>query len=376
MQYSLSDYQYMAEAIALAKKGRFTTTPNPNVGCLIVKNHKIIGRGWHKKAGSGHAEVNALRDLTFEQSSGATAYVTLEPCSHFGRTPPCAQLLIDSGIKKVFVAMLDTNPQVSGKGITMLQQAGIEVQTGLLEQEARCLNLGFFSRIEKKRPYIKVKMACSIDGKVALENGDSQWITGKDARSDVQTHRALSSAVLSTAKTVLMDNATLNVRQQSLNFEYPIDETNTEIRQPIRLILDSKNQITLDKISSLSLFSEQSTIVLFRNKLTNEFAKIDWITEVALDYQSGFDLTALLGWCTSNEINDLWVEAGSTLAASFIEQSIFDELIIYQAPKIMGATAQDVLPLGPFNNMSQIFQLKMTDVTQVGSDLRMTYTIG
>ena len=240
MNFTPEDNKFMALAIDLAKRGKYTVSPNPSVGCVVVKDHTVLAQGWHKKAGTGHAEVNAFAQLTPEQSLGATAYVTLEPCSHYGRTPPCAKLLQDSGVSRVVIAMEDPNPSVAGRGITMLQQAGIQVDVGILEAEARALNLGFLSRMEQKKPYVQVKLASSLDGKTALANGESKWITGEAARSDVQTHRAEACAILSTASTVLADDAALNVRAEQLSFEYPLDETNAEIRQPIKVILDSK----------------------------------------------------------------------------------------------------------------------------------------
>ena len=373
MQYSLTDYRFMSHAIRLAKNGQYTTSPNPNVGCVIVKNNQIIGQGWHKKAGTGHAEVNALADLTIEQSTGATAYVTLEPCSHYGRTPPCAKRLIEAGVKTVFVAMLDTNPQVSGNGVKLLQEADIEVNVGLLEQDARALNLDFFKRMEQKRPFVQVKMASSIDGKVALSNGDSQWITGQQARSDVQRFRSLACAILSTSKTILADDAKLNVRESNLNYSYPIDETNEFLRQPTRIILDSKNDLTHKHIDKLALFLTESPIVLVRKYTTGEFDHIDWINEVIIEHNQGFDLNKLLEWCATQEINTLWVEAGSSLAASFVAQSLFDELIVYMAPKLMGANAQELMPIGPFSDMNKTVNLSLTNLTQVGNDIRFIY---
>lgn len=373
MQYSQSDHQYMAQAITLAKKGQYTTTPNPNVGCVIVKNGQIIGQGWHKKAGTGHAEVNALANLSKSESEHSTAYVTLEPCSHFGRTPPCAIRLIDAGVKTVYIAMLDTNPQVSGNGVKLLEEAGINVYVGLLEQDARAINAGFFTRMEQQRPYVQIKMASSMDGKIALSNGESKWITGAEARADVQTYRAKASAILSTANTVLADDAKLNVRCESFNFHYPIDDVNTQVRQPIRIILDSKNELSLDKLETLALFAESSSIYLIRKQTKSEFNHVDWVHEIKINYDDGFNLNELLSWCSEIETNTLWVEAGSKLAASFVEASLFDELIVYMAPKIMGAQGKELIPVGPFTEMNQTIDLSLSDVTKVGSDVRFTY---
>ena len=374
MSFSFQAHQYMSRAIKLAQKGRFTTSPNPNVGCVIVKDGDVIGEGWHKKAGTGHAEVNALANLDIEQSTGASAFVTLEPCSHFGRTPPCAQKLIDAGIKQVFVAMLDPNPLVAGKGIDMLRQAGIEVEYGLLEQEARTLNPGFLSRMEKQRPFVQVKLASSLDGKTALANGESKWITSADSRSNVQLYRALSCAILSTAQTVIADNAKLNVRENDLKQAYPIDDINKSVRQPIKIILDSQNQINIKNIKSLALFENDTKVYLIRKQLTSEFDDTNFINEVCLPYEDGFDLTHLLKWTLDLEINTLWVEAGGTLAASFVEQQLFDQLICYLAPKVMGKDAQSLLPITSINSMSETINLNLSELTQVGKDIRLIYT--
>ncbi|MDO6718351.1 bifunctional diaminohydroxyphosphoribosylaminopyrimidine deaminase/5-amino-6-(5-phosphoribosylamino)uracil reductase RibD [Psychrosphaera sp. 1_MG-2023] len=373
MLFTESDHQYMTLAIELAARGRFTTTPNPNVGCVIVKNNTILGQGWHKKAGTGHAEVNALVDLDIEQSSGATAYVTLEPCSHFGRTPPCARKLIEAGIKTVVIAMLDPNPLVAGKGVALLEQAGIKVKTGLLESQARQLNLGFLSRMEKNRPFISVKLASSLDGKTALKNGESKWITGPKARSDVQTFRAQSCAILSSAVSVIRDNAKLNVRSEQLNFDYPLDQYDGEIRQPIKIILDGKNRITAKSIAQLALFDGKTDVIIVRPSKSNDFSNVDYVTELVISYDDvdGFHLSELVSWCGANEINNLWIEAGGRLSASFIEQDLFDQLVVYIAPKIMGAGAQELLPIGPFESMVDVKELQVQSTMTVGSDLKV-----
>lgn len=374
MTFSIQEYQFMAKAINLAKQGQYTTSPNPNVGCIVVKDGEVIAQGWHKKAGTGHAEVNAFAQLTAEQASGATCYVTLEPCSHFGRTPPCAQLLADKKVKKVIIAMVDPNPSVAGRGIRMLEDAGIEVEVGLLEQDARQLNLGFLSRMERKQPFVQVKLASSIDGKTALQNGESKWITGTEARADVQKYRAQACAILSTSATVLADNASLNVRGAELKFDYPLDETNTEIRQPKRVILDSQGLITPSKLQDLALFDTDSEVILIRKHLSGDFTGIENIKEAQINYADSFDLADLLAYLSTEEVNTLWVEAGGKLAASFVEQGLFDELICYLAPKVMGHQAQEMLPVGPYSSMSEVTELKLNQVSQMGDDLKLIYT--
>lgn len=374
MTFSIQDHEFMAQAINLAKKGRFTTSPNPNVGCIVVKDNKVIAEGWHKKAGTGHAEVNAFAQLSAEQAQGSTAYVTLEPCSHYGRTPPCAELLIAKKVKTVVIAMVDPNPSVAGRGVRMIEDAGIEVKVGLLESDARALNQGFLSRMETKKPFVQVKLASSIDGKTALHNGASKWITGAEARADVQTYRAEACAILSTAATVIADDASLNIRKSQLNFSYPLDEVNTNIRQPKRIILDSQNLITKEKVKELKLFNTGSEVVLIRKQITGDFSGIENVKEAQINYAEGFDLVQLLALCSQLEVNTLWVEAGGRLAASFIEQSLFDQLICYLAPKVMGKQAQDMLPIGPFDSMSDITELNLDRVTQLGNDLKLIYT--
>ena len=267
LSQSAIDATYMARAIQLARRGQWTTTPNPNVGCVVVKDGEIVGEGWHQKAGGPHAEVHALA-MAGEKAKGATAYVTLEPCSHYGRTPPCAQGLIKAGVARVVAAMVDTNPQVSGRGLKMLEDAGIQTEYGVLEAQARALNPGFFKRMAGLGPWITCKLASSLDGKTALDNGVSQWITSKQARADVQRYRAASCAIVSSAQTVIMDNASLNVRHSELGSAADAIDAES-LRQPVRVIIDSQNRLTPD----LKLFQNPSPIILIREKLDN---RADW----------------------------------------------------------------------------------------------------
>ena len=386
MSYSLQDHQYMARAIQLARKGRFTTTPNPNVGCVLVKDGNIIGQGWHQKAGTGHAEVNALQDLSVAASIGATAYVTLEPCSHFGRTPPCALRLIEAKVARVVIAMLDPNPKVAGQGVAKLEAAGIRVDTGLLEVEARRLNPGFLTRMEQKRPFVQLKLASSIDGKTALANGESKWITSGAARADVQQHRAEACAIISTAQTVLADDARLDVRSTNLNFDYPQSEHIKDVRQPVRIILDGGRRITQAQADKLALFQTDGPIYLVRSdsnhtslsrhtSIGQESKTLAGAHVVTLPYDAGkgFDLQALLNWCHQQDWGKVWVEAGATLAASFVQQGLFDELILYQAPKILGKNGREALPIGPFTSMSEVHQLSLNSTRQLGDDIKFTF---
>jgi len=367
------DRQYMARAITLAKKGRFTTSPNPNVGCVIVNNDTIVGEGFHLKAGLPHAEVNALA-MAKNKTVGATCYVTLEPCSHYGRTPPCALALTKAGVKRVVIAMEDPNPQVAGRGIQILLDAGIEVAVGLLESDARNLNLGFIKRMQANRPRVTVKQAASLDGKTALKNGQSKWITGSEARIDVQYYRAQQSAILTGIGTVLADNPSLNVRYNELQKASQfLNEVNEQsVRQPIRIILDSNNQLTLNehlfelpgKVIIVSL-SKRSDI---RNKIL--IAEVEQIVGVP-DSQGHIDLNDLLDRLPQYEVNDLWVEAGAKLSGEFFRNNLVDEFILYQAPKLMGDLARNLVNLPNFSKMEDVIQLSLKDVAIVGNDLRI-----
>lgn len=363
----------MAEALQLAAQGIYTTTPNPNVGALIVKNGQIIGRGYHRQAGGPHAEVFALREAG-KQAAGATCYVTLEPCSHYGRTPPCAEALIRAGVKRVVIASLDPNPLVSGNGVAMLQAAGIQVDSGLLATQARALNKGFLSRMERKRPYVRLKMAASLDGRTALANGKSQWLTGAAARADVQHYRAQSCAVLSTAATVLADNARLTVRpEQLLQQVTPVD--NGQIRQPKRIILDRRRLLT----GSEALFDSTSDIILCyagseHRKLENNavFPNITRQISCALSGQQ-FDLAALMQQLAQQEqLNQLWVEAGAVLAGALLQARLVDELIVYIAPKLLGQHGLPLAVLPQFTELTETLSLQWQDIRQVGDDLRLT----
>lgn len=369
MSFSLTDHQYMARAIQLAKKGLYTTSPNPRVGCVIVKNGKVVGEGFHVQAGSGHAEVNALQQAG-ENSKGATAYVTLEPCSHYGRTPPCANGLIEAGVIKVIAAMVDPNPQVSGRGLTMLNNAGIETYSGLLEADAKALNVGFIKLMEQQKPYIRCKLAASLDGKTAMASGESKWITGDKARSDVQRLRAQSCAIISGADSIITDNAQMTVRYHQLkspNF------SNVNLRQPIRVIIDSQNRLTPD----LALFNTTSPIIILRKTID---AAHQWpnhveqlVVATKFDYvkREFIDLSAMLTELAKRGLNDILLESGQQLAGAFIEQGLVDELILYQAPKLMGADHKGLLSMPSISVLKNAKALQFTDLTMVGDDLRI-----
>lgn len=372
-QFSDLDKYYMSRAIELAKKGRFTTSPNPNVGCVIVNNDVVVGEGFHQKAGSAHAEVNALA-MAKTQARNATCYVTLEPCSHYGRTPPCALALTKAGVSRVVVAMVDPNPQVAGRGVRILQEAGIQVDLGLLENEAQNLNRGFIKRMQVGLPRVTVKLASSLDGKTALKNGISQWITGPQARIDVQYQRAMQSAILTGSATVLSDDPSLNVRydelQHSPSFANEIDLS--AVRQPIRIILDSHNRLTLNE----KLFTLAGKVILVSLAARSDLQNKPFIADVeqivcADDGRDHIDLHLLLTRLTDYEINDLWVEAGATLSGEFFKQKLVDEFILYQAAKLMGDQGRNLVNLPDYSNMEDVVQLTLQDVAIIGDDIRL-----
>ncbi|MCE4936730.1 bifunctional diaminohydroxyphosphoribosylaminopyrimidine deaminase/5-amino-6-(5-phosphoribosylamino)uracil reductase RibD [Aliivibrio fischeri] len=370
MTFTTQDHLMMQKAILLAKQGIYTTAPNPNVGCVLVKDGKIVGEGAHLKAGEPHAEVHALRQAG-KEAQGATAYVTLEPCSHYGRTPPCAEGLIKAGVKKVICAMVDPNPQVAGRGLAMLNEAGIETASGLLEADARALNPHFLTRMETGKPFVQLKMAASLDGKTALKNGVSQWITSKEARQDVQRYRAQSGAILSTAKTVIDDNASLNVRWSDLPPSIQESYQQAAIRQPMRFILDRQHALTSD----LKLFQASGEVVTISSQNTHPIVTSENHIQCCVDDEQ-LNLKEVVNKISRDfNVNHIWVEAGATLAASMIKENLVDELIIYLAPKLMGADGRSIINLIGLETMSETIDLDIKDIRMVGKDIRITATI-
>jgi len=382
----------MSRAIELAKKGHFTTSPNPRVGCVLVSyksgQGEIIGEGYHQAAGQGHAEVNALADARQHNAAlikGATAYVTLEPCSHFGRTPPCAQALINAEVAHVISAMVDPNPQVSGNGLTMLENAGIKTQSGLLEQSARALNVGFIHKMTTKLPYVRCKLASSLDGKTAMASGESKWITSSDARQDVQRFRAQSCAIISGAESVLFDNAKMTVRWSELGdvkTSYPQDK----LRQPLRVVIDSQNRLSPE----LAMFEHDSPVLIIngivqessKNKLELNLENLPkwphFVEQVQLPLvkntqgQLKIDLKALLELLAQRGLNDVLIESGAQLSGAFIEQDLVNELILYQAPKLMGGDGKSLMAMPAISKLDQAKALTISDIRMVGSDIRIT----
>ncbi len=369
-QFTPNDHRYMAQAITLAKRGLYTTHPNPRVGCVLVKNNQVIGEGWHIKAGEAHAEINALANCSPDEAKGAIAYVTLEPCSHTGKTPPCSQALLNAGVKRVVVAMLDPNPLVSGQGLQQLKAAGIETSNGLLESAARDLNPGFIKRMERGLPYISVKLAMSLDGRTAMASGESKWITAEAARKDVQYLRAKSSAILTGQGTVVADNPSMNVRFTASELGIQ-----GEVRQPIRVILDSTLKTPID--SQIFGFEGRTLIIT----TSNDQAKIDAFKSTAaelivIEKEKGSDdkvplRTTLTLLAKQYEVNEIHVEAGATLCGALLQESLVDEIIIYMAPHIMGSEARGLLNLPGLDLMENRIDLKIIDVRAIGDDWRI-----
>lgn len=351
MPFTPQDTQHMQLALALAWQGRFSTSPNPRVGCVIAHGSQIVGQGYHVQAGAPHAEVHALAQAG-ALARGATAYVTLEPCAHHGRTPPCAEALVRAGVSRVIAAMQDPNPLVAGKGLAILRQAGIQVASGLCETEARALNRGFLSRLERQRPFVKLKIAASLDGKTALANGDSKWITGEAARADVQIQRAESCAVLTGIGTILADNPQLNVRIPT-------------IRQPLRIVLDRQLRTPIGS----QIIQDGGNTLICTQSPANPFADYP---NVHIYRQSENDLSSLLAHLArEHQIGELMVEAGSTLATAFIQADLADEIVYYQAPKILGDSARGLFRLPENENtLTRPPKWQTVSVEALGDDIK------
>ena len=352
----------MTLALQLAEQGLYTTTPNPRVGCVIVKNNRIIGQGAHLKAGEPHAEVLALRTAG-EHAKGADVYVTLEPCNHYGRTPPCVDALIQAVVGRVVVAMQDPNPLVAGNGVKRLQASGIEVAVGLMESVAFNLNSGFIARMTRGLPYVRCKIAASLDGRTALNNHQSQWITGEAARADVQHWRAQSCAIITGIGTVLADNPCMNVRLANVS------------RQPLRVIVDSQLQTPLDcKLLSTSHPQSAPVLIAYANHANQQqqLLMAKGVRLLQLPNQNGnVDLTALLATLAQQGVNEVLLEAGQGLNGAFLQAGLIDELILYYAPKLMGTDAKGMFAVPELTNMQQVTHLQIIDVRQFGQDIRL-----
>ena len=356
MTFTVSDHRHMARALALAERGLFTTQPNPRVGCVIAHGDEVVGEGWHQRAGGPHAEVFALRDAG-ERARGATAYVTLEPCGLHGRTPPCADALIAADIARVVIAAEDTS-QAEGAGLSRLRGAGVAVETGLMREPARELNVGFFRRIETMRPFVRVKLAMSLDGRTALANGASQWITGEAARADGQRWRARSSAILTGRGTVLADDPRLTVR-------LPVG---TDFAPPLRVVLDRRlstpvGSHVLDATAPTLLMHEPDAAV------PEHLAAVE--CESVETHSQGLDLGEVLHRLAERSCNEVHVEAGPTLGGALLAAGLVDELLIYMAPVLLGDAARPLLHLPTLAEMDARWRLQIFDQRMLGSDLRL-----
>jgi diaminohydroxyphosphoribosylaminopyrimidine deaminase/5-amino-6-(5-phosphoribosylamino)uracil reductase len=353
------DAACMARALRLAERGLYTTDPNPRVGCVIAKDGRVLGEGWHERAGGPHAEVVALAAVG-PQARGATVYVTLEPCSHFGRTPPCSDALIAAGVARVVAAMPDPNPLVAGQGAERLRTAGIAVDLGLMRGEAEALNPGFLRRMRDARPFVRAKLAASLDGRTALANGVSQWITGEAARHDVQGLRARSSAILTGIGTVLADDPSLNVRALDIG------------RQPLRVIVD--RELCTPPTARMLRLPGSTLVVGARDPAGRAAPLLAAGAEVLLlpDAQGDVDLMSLMAHLAQREVNEVLAEAGAGLAGSLLRAQLIDELVIYYAPHLLGAGARGMFDLPALDSMDARIALDMTDVRAVGHDWRVT----
>jgi diaminohydroxyphosphoribosylaminopyrimidine deaminase/5-amino-6-(5-phosphoribosylamino)uracil reductase len=348
----------MAQALQLAERGLYSTSPNPRVGCVIVKDGVVVGQGWHQRAGEAHAEIHALHQAG-ESARGATVYVTLEPCSHHGRTPPCADALIAAGVARVVAAMQDPNPQVAGNGLALLEQAGIRTACGLLEDAARALNAGFIKRMVLGHPWLRIKTASSLDGKTALSSGDSKWITGAAARQDVHRLRARSCAILTGVGTVLADDPQLNVR----GVDTP--------RQPLKVVVDSR----LNTPPAAQILQTGKTLIVCAEPDARRMVALEHAGAevICLPGENGqVDLAALLSILARRGINEVMTEAGATLNGALIAAGWVDEWIMYVAPVLLGDAARGLFALPEPAQMQNRHTLAIKDLRQVGADLRLT----
>jgi diaminohydroxyphosphoribosylaminopyrimidine deaminase/5-amino-6-(5-phosphoribosylamino)uracil reductase len=361
--YTVEDCAHMSRALQLAAHGQYSAHPNPMVGCVLVSDGEVVGEGWHEKAGEPHAEINALR-LAGNKAQGSTAYVSLEPCAHEGKTPPCAKALIDAGVSKVIAAMEDPFEEVAGRGLAVLRDAGIEADVGLMQATAATLNKGFISRVTRGRPFVRLKIAASLDGATAMTSGESRWITSAEARHDVQKLRARSGAIMTGIGTVLADDPSLNVRATELD---------THGTQPLRVVLDSRlrmpstaGMLALPGATLVCCTPEQNAAPLRdAGAEVREFGAHGDIVNV-------FEVLAALA---ERDINDVLVEAGPRLAGHLLEKDLVDELVIYQAPHIMGSNTRGMFATPSWMALADRRILNIADVRRVGKDTRITATI-
>jgi diaminohydroxyphosphoribosylaminopyrimidine deaminase/5-amino-6-(5-phosphoribosylamino)uracil reductase len=363
-----SDHRHMARAIRLARKGLYSTHPNPRVGCVLVKSGKVVGEGYHRRAGEPHAERNALADAG-TQAEGSTAYVTLEPCSHHGRTPPCADGLIEAGVKRVVAAMADPNPLVSGQGFDKLRAAGIQIEEGVMASEAEALNPGFIKRMRQGMPYVRCKLAMSLDGRTAMASGESQWITSAAAREDVHRLRARSSAILTGSGTMQADDPSMNVRLTADQLGLAPD---LHPPHPLRVVLDPELQTP---VSAKMLLQPGPVLLICGDEARLRAGPLEATGAqiVTLPVENDrLDLHEVLRLLAAEEVNEVLLESGAVLAGAMLEAGLIDELIVYLAPHIMGNSARGLLHLPELLQMSDRIPLTFKEIRQVGEDIRIT----
>jgi diaminohydroxyphosphoribosylaminopyrimidine deaminase/5-amino-6-(5-phosphoribosylamino)uracil reductase len=358
------DFGFMSRALELAERGLYTTDPNPRVGCVLVRDGAVVGEGWHARAGEAHAEVNAIRSAG-ERAAGTTAYVSLEPCNHRGRTGPCSEALVEAGVRRVVAAMADPDPRTAGQGFDALRAAGIEVQCGLLEDRARTLNPGFVARHTRHRPYVRIKMAASLDGRTAMASGESKWITGPLARRDVQRLRARSSAIVTGSGTLLADDPALTVRAAELGED-------VAFRQPLRVVLDRRLRTPADA----SLLSEPGATLIATHSQRRDVrqALIDKGAQILSlnDGDGSGELAMLMAVLAERGINEVLVEAGATLTGALLGAKLVDEIVLYVAPVLLGDSARGLFHLPDIQTLAQGLALDVIDVSAVGNDWRIT----
>lgn len=364
--FTADDHRFMAHAIRLAYRGLFTTDPNPRVGCVIVQGNEVVGEGWHVRAGEPHAEINALH-AAGEWARDATVYVTLEPCSHHGRTPPCSDALIHAGVKSVIVAMPDPNPRVGGSGLKQLQAAGIDTRAGLLEPEAEALNPGFLKRMRTGRPFVRCKLAMSLDGRTAMASGESQWITGPEARNDVHRLRARCSAIMTGIGTVLGDDPAMTARPEGPDVDPEA--------QPLRVVVDSGLRMP---VSAKMLAQPGYTLICTTRREADLHAALQGAgAEIAVVEEDarGVRLEAVLDVLAARDVNEVHVEAGAGLAGGLLEAGLIDELVIYMAPHLMGDNARGLFTLPGLDKIQDRINLDIRDIRAVGKDWRITAAV-
>lgn len=381
--------RFMARALELAERGRYTTHPNPRVGCVVVRDGAIVGEGWHQQAGQPHAEIHALR-AAGDRARGAEVFVTLEPCCHHGRTGPCTGALISAGVKKIWMALQDPNPKVGGQGAAILRAAGIEVQSGLMQPAAAALNRGFISRMTRGRPWITLKLAASLDGRSAMASGESKWITSEEARADVHRLRADAGAVLTSSETVLADDPSLTVREFHPAPPDPRPPAGGEgkylFRQPDRIVLDARMRVPLNskvfaRDGARRFWMHSGSLSPMPAGHGGEAPRLgsgqDWgegavIQDLKCDASGRVNLSDALARLAQYEVNHILVESGPRLAGAFLQQGLVDEIVLYLAPSLLGHEARPLALLPGLQHLEQRLRLEMTDVQRIGADLRLT----